>query len=184
MKKRYILGIFFLLLLISFVVDKEITLFLNLLRTSIIHNFFILIGFLSDWYFLLIIFSLLFLLKKKELLFPFWASFFITGLLAALSKYIIQRPRPFEVLNLGVTHTFSSWNSSFPSWHAASIFLILPFLYLSFPKFKWLWIFLGSIIAFSRIYIGVHYLSDVFGGIILGLGISYSIIFLKKKLKW
>jgi len=181
MKKGYVIGLISLLFLTSFLIDNWTALSLNILKIDFIHNLLVFVGFLSTWHFILIAASLLILLKKREILLPFWVSFFITGLISVLLKYIIKRPRPFEVLNLGVTHTFPSWNSSFPSWHAGSIFVVIPFLYLCYPKFKWIWIFLGFLVTFSRIYIGVHYLSDIFGGILLGLGISYLVIFFKNK---
>jgi len=36
-------------------------------------------------------------------------------------------------------------------------------------KMKYLWVFLGVIVMLSRVYLGVHYLSDVIAGMLLGL---------------
>lgn len=60
----------------------------------------------------------------------------------------------------------------FISSHAANFFAIITFVYLvlrkAYPKLIFLLLFIGIIIAYSRIYLGVHYLSDVFVGALVG----------------
>jgi undecaprenyl-diphosphatase len=53
--------------------------------------------------------------------------------------------------------------------------LILAKNYSFLPK---LMIFITLLVCFSRIYLGVHYLSDVIGGIVLGMGIAWLVYFL------
>jgi len=52
--------------------------------------------------------------------------------------------------------------------HAAAAFSALPVLDLEFPKLKWFWLGFALLIALSRIYMGVHYFSDVVAGAFFG----------------
>ena len=98
-------------------------------------------------------------------------------------KPIFMRPRPF------VTHPIDilipiPHGSSFPSGHSASSFAVAS-VYL-FGKYKHrISIFiLASLMAFSRLYLFVHYPSDVLVGSILGLIIGAATYYiLEKKLK-
>lgn len=68
---------------------------------------------------------------------------------------------------------------SFPSGHAAVAFAAAVIL-AHYDKKRWyLYYFLASLIAFSRIYLGCHYLSDIVGGAIIGLTISQIILHVK-----
>lgn len=59
---------------------------------------------------------------------------------------------------------------SFPSGHSASSFCAFTILLLNGSVWMWLpALFLASTIAFSRIYLRVHYFTDVLGGIVLGI---------------
>jgi len=57
---------------------------------------------------------------------------------------------------------------SFPSNHASNVFGLATFLTFFYPR-KWGWYFgIAGAVAFSRIYVGVHYPLDILGGLILG----------------
>lgn len=93
--------------------------------------------------------------------------------LAALGiKAAVERPRPYlsipdpEPLILGVV------GDSFPSGHAATSFAGAATLVRFLPR-SWAVLFvLATAIAFSRVYVGVHYPTDVVGGAILGLAVA------------
>ena len=59
----------------------------------------------------------------------------------------------------------------------ANFFAIITFVYLvlrkAYPKLIFPLLFIGIIIAYSRIYLGVHYLSDVFVGGLVGSLIAF-----------
>jgi undecaprenyl-diphosphatase len=97
------------------------------------------------------------------------------GVFTSILKVIIARNRP-ELTNRLVTET----SFSFPSGHATTAFVAFPILaimvYYSsrFPKaVQYFLIALLSlfpfVVAFSRLYLGVHYLTDVVAGAVVGL---------------
>ena len=88
-------------------------------------------------------------------------------------KEIFQRIRPcialLDVLApLGCNGTYS-----FPSNHALNNFAAATFFYRLFPKLKWILFVTASLIALSRVYLGLHYPSDIIGGAIIGSGFGY-----------
>jgi membrane-associated phospholipid phosphatase len=87
-------------------------------------------------------------------------------------KNLVARPRPFltvEELDLIIKPLYSY---SFPSGHACSSFASAMALTLAF-RGKGAWAFIPAVlIAFSRIYVGIHYPSDVLCGAIFGVLIS------------
>ena len=131
------------------------------------------------------------------LLFPFllWCvDFYLgirVGIIFLLSVYInsglkeiFQQPRPFEILpEIQKVHAYGY---GFPSGHAQSSLVVWGSI--AYWK-KQIWIrnlsvLLIILIGFSRIYLGVHFPTDILGGWLFGgliLGLSY-FIFLKIKL--
>lgn len=117
------------------------------------------------------------LLSKKE--YRFYGAVVIAAIATACVigeigiKNIIERPRPFLVdpsLAIGLIAPPSSF--SFPSGHTGSSFAAataLCFLPMAHAWFKAVPLCGAACIAFSRLYLCVHYPSDVAGGIIVGI---------------
>lgn len=83
-------------------------------------------------------------------------------------KHIIMRPRPCIAipdvrLLVGCSKSFSM-----PSGHATNIFAAMVFLSLRYKKIMPAFLALAAIVAYSRVYVGVHYPIDVIFGAILG----------------
>ena len=90
-------------------------------------------------------------------------------------KNLIHRPRPFNTLE-GLDIIVKKPSSySFPSGHTSSAIAAALMLGHYFKKYRWYIYIFAGLIAFSRIYLLVHYPSDVLGGIVLG-AISYIIV--------
>ena len=92
------------------------------------------------------------------------ARFIITEII----RYFYYSPRPFMVYDF--TPLIYDFNSSFPSGHAAFFFALAAAISLFHKKWGVAY-FLGSfIIVLSRIIAGVHWPSDILGGIVVGIG--------------
>jgi undecaprenyl-diphosphatase len=112
---------------------------------------------------------------KKVALLALIALFLANGLVALL-KYIVAEPRPFMVLS-DVDLLVNESGNSFPSSHSASSFAPATVIGLKYrlkiknKSFSLLYILIAfaAIIAFSRIYIGVHYPFDVIFGAAIGV---------------
>jgi undecaprenyl-diphosphatase len=87
-------------------------------------------------------------------------------------KTHIQRPRPPEAGISVDLRTPVYAGFSFPSNHAANMFAAAQILTLAYPPIGIPFYILAALIAFSRIYVGVHFPLDVLGGAILGISIS------------
>lgn len=100
------------------------------------------------------------------------------GLLGQIIKHLLGRPRPrlAAVTTFPVGPTFASGYDSFPSGHATASFALALVLSHYYPRGKFFFYAVAALISFSRVYLGSHYASDVFGGAGIGL-LSASLIF-------
>ncbi len=116
--------------------------------------------------------------KKRKWVGYLWASFIISLVLAFLLKLIVLRPRPSgEIL-----YTFLNIISySFPSMHAMAAFSILAILNKSLPRLKIAWISFALLYSSSRLYLGLHYFSDIVAGALFGYFIGAFMIYLEEK---
>jgi undecaprenyl-diphosphatase len=65
--------------------------------------------------------------------------------------------------------------SSFPSGHSTVAFACATVLALSVPRLRWALFALAALIAFSRVYVGVHYPFDVVAGALLGIALGFAV---------
>ena len=83
-------------------------------------------------------------------------------------KNIIQRPRPYAVDMTLVPKIIPS-EYSYPSGHTSSSFAAATSIYLVNKKAGRIALVFAAMIAFTRLYFGVHYPTDIFGGIVMGI---------------
>lgn len=184
-------GIFAILMVVSFFFDSNISRFVAGLRNTYLDYFLFGLTFIINnmvIFFLLTLF-LFYIKSKRKWIIPFWLSIALASLIDLLIKIIVRRPRPFQegvvsvlgILMYFMKNSINTWDFSFPSEHTVLVFCILPVLNKEFRKFKWIWLIFAILVGFSRIYFGVHYLSDVLAGAAIGYLIGLLIIKIEEK---
>lgn len=110
--------------------------------------------------------------KKKQGLILFAAFAVTVGISDAFSsklvKPLFERLRPTEAGLDMVLRCPHYGGASFPSTHASNMFCAALFLSFFFPKARWPLIGLAFLVAYSRVYCGVHYPMDVLFGAVQG----------------
>ena len=124
--------------------------------------------------------TLILLIKNKKIGFSIFLNLASVTILNQILKRILQRPRPTEF------RIVEESGYSFPSGHSMvsmafyGYLIYLIYKYVENKYIKWISIIMLSIlicsIGVSRIYLGVHYTSDVLGGFLIS--ISYLIIYI------
>lgn len=134
-----------------------------------------LVVFLATYLFWLMIGGLLFycLLAHRK---KFARNFFLALLAALLGKavnaiigFFYWRPRPFVSLVFQPLIDKSSLDKSFPSDHAAMAWAVAIFVWLHNKKVGFFFILAAFLISISRVLAGVHFVSDIAAGSLIGL---------------
>lgn len=192
----FITGVFFAVLSllvfrgITESLDKTILLFLNGSHFPFLDELFLSLTYLGSIEFVsvaTVCFGLVLLIKKKKQeLLLLVASVFGSSTLILFLKDLIGRIRPADALAV-----YSETSFSFPSGHTSiSVVFYGVTAYIFAQKFTdtktranilFGWIFFMAMIGFSRMYLGVHYASDVIGGYLIGFFcLSIGIILFEK----
>ncbi|MFN3696067.1 MAG: phosphatase PAP2 family protein [Pseudobdellovibrio sp.] len=132
---------------------------------------------------------LYFLIKKYGKLgiihfFCFACSIGLSDFTGSIIKKQFNRPRPFTQHELKIEQRSPAQpKKSFYSNHSSNSFAIANYLSFVFPPGKTIYFALATTIAYSRVYNGVHYPSDILAGALMGLLISYLFYQLAQYLK-
>ncbi len=186
-----VLVLFIELSMLAFLNDAGIIRFIASLRIIYLDYAFLSVAFASNAFIIFFFLTSLFLWKehKRRWILPLWLSSFFAVIMSYLIKVIVARPRPFQkglvsALQIAiyfVKDNFSTWNFSFPSFQAVLVFSALPVLNKEFRKLKYVWFVFACLVAFSRTYFGLHYLSDVLAGALIGYLIGFVMVKIEEK---
>ena len=175
MKKLYfITAISIVILIISFFFDKQILNFIFSLDFGFLKSVLVVLDHWVTNAILFLVLPTIILFRKRNKLMFLWLSLVLSFLVATILKILVARERPDLAL-------IPEDSFSFPSRHAAIAFTILPFM---FKETKlWYWWIIVIVIGLSRLISGVHYLSDVIAGALIGYYIGYFLLIFYKKRK-
>lgn len=102
-------------------------------------------------------------------------SILVGGILSTTLKHVINRQRPFHTYPDDISKASVGGGPSFPSGHTTQAFSTATAVSLAYPKWyvivpAYLW---ACEVGYSRMYLGVHYPSDVIAGAVLGAGSAW-----------
>ena len=101
-------------------------------------------------------------------------SIAVAGLISYLMKKTFTEPRPYEVdtrivqLSVGGGYSLPSGHTTEAFASATALVLLFPRWVVALPVFTW-----ASLVALSRIYLGVHYPFDIFVGMFIGSSVAF-----------
>ena len=154
------------------VIDLYVYQFLHYFKSPFMTNMFTTITHLGGFIGITAVIILIFLFNRRFALSCLSLSV-LQQILNNILKIIFKRPRP------SVEHLVEVSNYSFPSGHTMAITclyaLIICYIYRSKPNYRNVLIILCVLVIIlvnlSRVYLGVHYFSDVFAGSMLSLSL-------------
>jgi undecaprenyl-diphosphatase len=111
------------------------------------------------------------------------ATVWSADLLAVLLKRVVDRDRPYVVLPEAEPLLRWDASASFPSGHAATSVAGAVIIGYLIGGRAWIVGVVAAAVAFSRVYIGVHYPLDVLAGAALGAAVALIAIFLLRRLR-
>jgi undecaprenyl-diphosphatase len=164
-------------------IDKDIFVFLNSQNSGFIDPIMKEIS--AHWFWIPVIITFFWFLYKdygKKIWLPILAfalCFVLTDQGSSFFKDLVQRFRPTHNLALqDIVHTVDGYRGGlygFFSGHAANSFglFVLSSLILKRKTYTYIVLFWAVIVTYSRIYLGVHYPSDIIAGIIWGCSCGY-----------
>lgn len=174
-------------MIVSFPLDRTISLYVASVRPAPLLPLVRVANNLTVVYLFIFILSILLIIAKRfDLLAVLLLSAVAASLAADLIKLLVGRARPFLVLPIIALEEISTF--SFPSGHLALISALLAPIkkmsdegyFVSFPVFNLFLAYL-FLVAFSRLFAGVHFLSDLIGGTILGLAVGLFFVGLSER---
>jgi len=184
MKAITITIIIVLLALFSYIfIDKNVALYFHENISKDVYHFWKIVSKFGEGKYFLIPSAILYIIYKnkdefiKKVSILVFSSVAISGIVVNVLKIIFGRARPellFQEDIFGFTwFHFGHLYASFPSGHTTTAFSGFVALALVFRKYSYIFLLLAFMIAFSRVILTMHYVSDVLIGSLLGSWTSY-----------
>jgi len=170
--------------LIAYLVDKSVLYYsLTIVNPTavLVSTLITMLGEVQYAFLIIAIYTIVCIVYKKPFI-ASWLAVLISSIMTFALKYIIARPRPF--IFLGIQSLIQETSYSFPSGHATIVFTILPFLTKNYPRQKLIFWVLACLVALSRVYLEVHYLSDVVAGAFMGYIVGWLFIWIGERYAW
>jgi undecaprenyl-diphosphatase len=127
------------------------------------------------------------LVKRAALRVPAVALVTLTSLLVAslastAAKGVFERSRP-PLADVGISAIGALPSSpSFPSGHAATAFGAAVALAVLAPAVRWWALLVATLVAVSRVYLGMHFTADVAAGAALGTAVALAVVAVARRL--
>lgn len=163
--------------------DVKLLIFLNALGTESTDSFWLFVTKIENWIWLYILFLFLFIKfynRKQAVLLVLFTllTFGISFAVKFFVKATVKRIRPNNEIDLSELIRVLQFPTdySFFSGHASVSFAVATFMVLSLRKHsKWTYLFFiwPLLFSYSRIYVGVHYPSDILIGALVGLSLAF-----------
>ncbi|MCX7794837.1 MAG: glycosyltransferase family 39 protein, partial [Thermodesulfovibrionales bacterium] len=138
-------------------------------------------------YIFYLLFVIIAILKDgKKAVLPFFLliiAWILADGVGNIMKDIVERPRPFYIIEDARLLVGKGTSFSFPSNHAANYSAVATVLGYFFRYLRLPSLIVVLVVCLSRVYVGVHYPSDVFGGAVIGVGIALLVIAIFKKIR-
>ncbi|MEO2117549.1 MAG: phosphatase PAP2 family protein [Methanocaldococcus sp.] len=124
-------------------------------------------------YLLVIIASIITLIKNRRFGVKLISILFLAFIITFSLKYLINEPRPYLILDNVHLLCNEGNEPSFPSGHTTLAFTLATSLLFYSKKLGVLFLIWAIFVAYSRVYVGVHYPFDVLAGIVVGIICGY-----------
>jgi undecaprenyl-diphosphatase len=167
------IGLFILLIFNknSIAWDRETFLRINALWNPSLETVCRIFAEMGSFFFWFIVIFVLWLIGKKEMALYLLIAILIHIAVGGTLKYVVDRPRPFEVLD-DVHTVYQPTDPSFPSGHTEGSFAAAAVLGRRYSKLILPLGLFAMAVGFGRIYYGVHWPLDVIGGAVIGIFIG------------
>ncbi|MEM0231283.1 MAG: phosphatase PAP2 family protein [Candidatus Woesearchaeota archaeon] len=166
-EKMFLILVYGIVFLLSFYIDSYAESVFKILRSPLL-DFLMAVfsSYLIVGAAVLIYLILFFRRKERKAANRMLTGFLLTFIASFLIKMLVARVRPSGIAFIPLLNIP---DFSFPSMHSALAFSTLPVVERHFKKIRGWWMLGCFLVMISRLYFGVHYLSDVVGGMLLGL---------------